>query len=269
MNRWVKRLLAKYIKYIEIIGYAFVGLFVAGLIALSFIKAEDEWLALNGQFTLPSHVIRFAEPGYLLEMPADSVTRVQSQARLARITFDPVYSRDQTLLRHLEQQIATARDGGDLVVIEQLQRLVQTLKKRSYPKLSVQMVTAPASGEFLTFFPAHTALPAQTALGVVLDYAHSSVQVTDFSANPQAQGKLKPGQTGTATVKLNPLESLSLPISVTEVNAKTATMQVDSLTTDQKFKLAHYLAVNPASSGIPVNLAVLAGWRSWMKLIWR
>jgi hypothetical protein len=269
MNRLLKRLLAKYVKYIEIIGYTFVGLFVAGLLALSYIKAEDEWMTLNGQFTISSHIIRFAEPCYLLEMPADSITQVQTNTILARITFDPAFRTDKTLLRNLEQQITPARAVGDQLVVGQLQGIVNTLKKRNYPNLAVQTVTAPASGEFLTFFQENSVLPAQTTLGVVLDCAHGSVQVTDFSTNTQAKTRLKPGQTGTVTVKLNSIESLSLPIKVSEVTTKAALMHVDSISIDQKFKLAHYLAANTTSPEIHVNLSVLIGWRSWMKLIWR
>ena len=41
MNRFGKKILAKYVNYIEIISYTFVVLFIGGLIALSKIKAED------------------------------------------------------------------------------------------------------------------------------------------------------------------------------------------------------------------------------------
>ena len=149
MNRFVKKLLARYVKYIEIIGYAFVILFIAGLVALSYIKAEDEFVNLTGKFEIPTDLIQLDRPHYVIDQLSDSNSVVDVNAPLFEITGDEKIIADQTILNSLEQQAKTAQKASQKNLENELNRIISDLVQKKYPYLEKSTLRSQISGDFI------------------------------------------------------------------------------------------------------------------------
>jgi hypothetical protein len=269
MNRFVKKLLARYVKYIEIIGYAFVILFIAGLVALSYIKAEDEFVNLNGKFEIPTEVIKFDRPHYIIVQLSDSNAVVNVNAPLFEITEDENFIADQTILNSLEQQSKTAKKVSRKNLENELNRIISDLVQKKYPYLEKSTVRSKISGDFIITDLENDFIPSNKVIGGVFDFENNLVRVTDFPADKRMKRKLKLGQTGVATLKLSPIESISLSVSLISLDKNEAIFQSTGISKEVKFKVAKYLCSNPNNNKIDANISVLVGWKSWMRLIWR
>ena len=256
MNLFVKKILAKYVKYIEIIGYVFVLLFIGGLVALSFIKAEDEFVHLNGQYEIAVFVPELAEPHWLVATFADSFATVAPGAPLLEITEDAAYCIEQAILSDLQNQATVARANSRPELARQLESVIQQHTPLS-PPTSTRKITAQIPGEFLRL--------DATSIGGVFDFAQSTLRVTEFPPDGRQKKKLQVNQTGTATLAGN----LALPVKLVELSENEAVFKIDSLKISDKIQLAVALTKVESGAKIPTSLAVLVGWRSWMQLIWR
>ncbi|HEX9971310.1 MAG TPA: hypothetical protein VGD14_04490 [bacterium] len=269
MNRFVKKLLARYVKYIEIIGYAFVILFIAGLVALSYIKAEDEFVTLNGKFEIPTDLIQLDRSHYVIDQLSDSNSVVDVNAPLFEITGDEKIIADQTILNSLEQQAKTAQKASQKNLENELNRIISDLVQKKYPYLEKSTLRSKISGDFIITQLVNDIIPENQAIGGVFDFDKHLVRVTDFPADKRMKRKLKLGQTGIAALKLSPIESISLSVSLISLDEKEAIFQSTEISKEVKFKVAKYLCSNPNNNKIDTNISVLVGWKSWMRLIWR
>ncbi len=269
MNRFVKKLLARYVKYIEIIGYAFVILFIAGLVALSYIKAEDEFVNLNGKFEIPTDLIQFDRSYYVIDQLSDSNSVASANAPLLKITDDERFIADQTILNNLEQQADVARNAARRNLEKQLQPIIEKLVQKKYPYLEKSTLRSKISGDFIITDLENDFIPSNKVICGVFDFENNLVRVTDFPADKRMKRKLKLGQTGIATLKLSPIESISLSVSLISLDEKEAIFQSTGISKEVKFKVAKYLCSNPNNNKIDANISVLVGWKSWMRLIWR
>jgi hypothetical protein len=276
MNRFVKKLLAKYVTYIEIIGYAFVILFIATLVALSYIKAEDEFVSLNGKYELQTHLIKFDHRNYMIGQVADSNTVVDANGPLFEITDDEAFITDQTILDNLEAQLEAARQATRADLTKKLAPLIYEMEAKTYPGLKINIVRSAIAGDFIIVQSTYGLIPENKVIGGVYDFDNSLIQVTEFPPDKRLKRKLKPAQTGTATLKLGPLESIQLSVNLELISDRTAIFAIKEIPKEAKLKIAKYTSDVQMDStskveaiSIDANINVLGGWKSWMKLIWR
>jgi hypothetical protein len=269
MNRFVKKLLAKYVKYIELVGYAFVILFIAGLVALSYIKAEDEFVNLNGKFEIPTDMIKLDHPHYVIDQLSDSNTVVNVNAPLFEITSDEKFIANQTILNNLEQQADAARKASRKNLEKELNRIISDLLQKEYPKLEISTLQSKISGDFIITQLENDLIPENEVIGGVFDFDNNLIRVIDFPADKRMKKKLKLDQAGTATLKLGPVESINLSVFLVSLNEKEACFHSSDISKDIKFKIAKYICSNSEKNQIEANINVLVGWKSWMRLIWR
>jgi hypothetical protein len=256
MNLFVKKILVKYVKYIEIIGYSFVLLFIAGLVALSFIKAEDEFVHLNGNYEITIFVPELKPLHGLVAVHADSFATVEPGAPLFEITEDAAYCTGQAILSDLRNQADAARANAQPELAQQIESILH--QHPPAPPAATRQIHAEIAGEFLWL--------DATAVGGVFDFAHSTLRVSEFPPDRRQKKQLEPNQTGTATF---PAIKLTLPVKLVQLTEHEAVFAIDSLRTSDKIQLAAALAKSEPGARLPVNLAVHVGWRSWMQLIWR
>lgn len=269
MNRFTKKLLAKYVTYIEIIGYGFVLLFVAGMIALSYIKAEDEFVTLQGKFEVPADLIQFDRTHYLIDQLSDSNTVVDANAPLLEVTDDEQFIAEQTILNNLQGQVVIAQTANQKNLEQGLNRIIADLIQRRYPSLRMSTVRAKIAGDFLITNLASDLIPQKKIIGGVFNFDSNLIRVAEFPPDRQVRRKLKLGQTGTATLKLSPVESINLPVVLVSLSEKEAYFHSAEISKELKFKIAQNLCSNPETNQIEASINVLVGWKSWMRLIWR
>lgn len=269
MNRFVKKLLAKYVIYIEIIGYGFVVLFIAGLIGLSFIKAEDEYVALNGVYNIKTQILKFDQPNYILEQLADSNNIVSENTPLLELTDNETFIADRRVWENLERQIEIARAAERNQLAKKLSSIVSDLQKKTYPDLNISTIRSKMQGDFLLFNNDGNFANPGTAIGGVFDFDKSYILVTEFPPDKRMKKKLKPDQTGTATLKLSALESVNVPVVLKTLTDSTAELTVTDLTLEDKLKVARFLGRLKDDEKVSASINVLVGWKSWMRLIWR
>jgi|GEM_PF-2214528 hypothetical protein len=269
MNRFIKKLLARYVTYIEIIGYAFVVLFVAGMIALSYIKAEDELVNVQGKFEVPADLIQFDRSHYVIDQLSDSNAVVEANAPLFELTDDEQFIAEQTILNNLQGQMEIARAAAQKDLQQELNRITSSLIQKRYPYLRLSTLRAKMAGDFLITNLAGDLIPKNKIIGGVFDFENNLIRVTEFPPDRQVRRKLKLGQTGTATLKLSPTESINLSVVLVSMNEKEAYFHSPEIAAETKFKIATYLCSNSESNQIEASISVLVGWKSWMRLIWR
>lgn len=269
MNRFIKKLLAKYVTYIEIIGYAFVLLFIAGMVALSSIKAEDEFVTLQGKFEVPADLIQFDRTHYLIDQLSDSNTVVDANAPLLEVTDDAKFIAEQTILNNLQGQMEIAQSAAQKDLQRELDRITSSLIQKRYPYLPLATLRAKIAGDFLITDLATDLIPKNKIIGGVFDFDNNLIRVAEFPPDRQVRRKLKLGQTGTATLKLSPGESINLPVVLVSLSEKEVYFHSAEIPQEIKFKIAKYLCANPETNQIEASISVLVGWKSWMRLIWR
>lgn len=256
MNLFVKKILAKYVKYIEIIGYAFVLLFIAGIVALSFIKAEDEFVHLKGQYEISVFIPELEQPNCVVATFADSFAIVEPGIPLFEITEDAAYCAEKSILNNLRAQASTARQNSRPELARKLEAVIQQHTPLS-PPTSTRKIFSQISGEFFWLDTA--------SVGGVFDFAQSTLRVTKFPPDGRQNKKLQAGQTGTATLAGN----LTLPVKLAQLTENEALFTIDSLQISDKTRVVTALAKTQDQTKLPANLKVLVGWKSWMQLIWR
>lgn len=269
MNRFIKKLLARYVTYIEIIGYGFVLLFVAGMIALSYIKAEDEFVNLQGKFEVPADLIQFDRTHYLIDQLSDSNAVVEINAPLFEVTDDEQFIAEQTILSNLEGQVEIARKVAQKNLEQRLNQIITDLIPKRYPSLRMSTVRAKIAGDFLITDLANDLIAPHKIIGGVFDFDNNLIRVAEFPPDRQARRKLKLGQTGTATLKLSPVESIQLAVVLVSLSETEAYLHATEISQDARFKIAQHLSNNPETNQIEASVSVLVGWKSWMRLIWR
>ena len=268
MNLFVKKLLAKYVKYIEIIGYLFVLLFIAGLVALSQIKAEDEFVFLNGKIELEKEIISFPQKQIILNVFADSSVKVKPGDNLIELTDNKKYISDQEIIKDLENQIKLAREVSDNNLVNKFSNILNEIKNRNYPNLNIEKIQSKLPGDFFPFVQKNEITEINQNIGGVFGFENSTIRVSKFPVDQQQKKKLKSGQTGIATLKLDFENSISIPVIMSEYSEKEMIFVARELSGENKQKMATSLAQND-DEYISVTLSVLVGSKSWMNLIWR
>lgn len=268
MNRFVKKLLAKYIKYIEIIGYFFVVLFIAGLVALSFIKAEDEYVGLNGKYQIDFQMIKYEKPHYILDLRSENGATVSANSPLFELTDDDKFIADRTIQTNLEAQLETARNAGQRKLANNLAAIILEIEERDYPKLDYSVERAPIEGAFF-LIDSSDFIPAEVIKGGVFNFEEATIRVTQFPSDKRLVKKVKQDQAGTATIKLGPVEKIVCTAIVSEVSKSEILLNMETIPVNEKLKIINFIAARPDDVSIDVSVNVLVGWKSWMRLIWR
>ena len=268
MNRFVKKLLAKYVKYIEIIGYSLVFLFIAGLVALSTIKAEDEYVNLTGTFEISFFFIPSETRQFIIDVIAEPDSIVQPGDDLLRLTDHERFTADQSIRINLEAQIEKAREHSDFQLAGKLSPIVSDLKRKTYPDLKMRTITSPIQGVFILFHNEGEVVGEEDKMGGVFNFNEGMIRVTEFPADKRMKKKLKKDQTATVTLSAGPQESISLSAVLVEHKDQEVMFRLEKMSTDNMVKIAHFLSTQAEGSAIEVNISVLVGSRTWMNLIW-
>ncbi len=269
MNLFVKKLLAKYVIYIEIMGYALVLLFIAGLFALSNIKAEDEYVNLSGKYEIKSYLIKFDYPQYIINQMTDSISIVQSKDPLLEITSDQKFIADRIILYNLENQVKTARKASQKNLENKLSQIVMDIEKKTYPNLKISTVRSPLAGKYIMFPRKTDSISENEVIAGVFDFDKSLIRVSEFPVDQRMKKKLKLNQTGTAVITLGAAESVDLPLILQTVTNNEAVFSCTQISDDIALKLAKYISSLSEEVPLKANIKVLVGWKSWMRLIWR
>jgi len=268
MNRFVKKLLAKYIAYIEIIGYAFVLLFIAGLVALSFIKAEDEYVNLNGLVDIEHQWLTFGQPHFILDLRSQPGQTVAAGDPLLEVTADEKFLADRTIQSNLDSQLETAQNAGMRALADKLTSIILDIESRDYPSLDIAVVRSQIDGYFVLVDSADF-LPATKKIGGVFNFEEGTIRITAFPADKRLVKKVKPGQTGQATVALGPVDKAPCHASVIEVTKSEIVLKMETINEHDRLKIIEFLAADSVEQALSVNVNLLVGWKSWMRLIWR
>mgnify|MGYP006298650867 CR=1 FL=1 len=269
MNLFVKKLLAKYIIYIEIIGYVLVTIFIGGLIALSFIKAEDEFVNLNGHLSLQSELLIFKKDHYIIDVPSETNSFVNKRAPLLEVTDDQKFITDRELLSTLETQLEKVQQSGRPDLERQLSNLIYDLEEKTYPDLNLATIRASISGDFILYEPERDLIKANAPIGGVFDFANTRIRIPQLPADRSQARKLEPEQSGTATIQLGHVNTRTVPVTLIEVAADSAVARIDEWTLAQKEEIAQFHSSLKNDEQISVTLRIKVGWKSWMNLIWR
>jgi len=224
-------------------------------VALSFIKAEDEFVHLNGRYEMPLFVPKFSQPHCLVAVHADSFALIAPEAPLFEITGDTAFCAEKAILAELQIQALRARTSARPELARQLEAVIEHTPLAA--PAGVRLIRSEIAGQFFRL--------DATAAGGVFDFAQSALSVTEFPPDRRQQKKLQENQTGTATFQG---AGLSLPVKLVQLTEHEAIFRIDSLKIADKIQLAEALAKSE-TGGIPASLAVQVGWRSWMELIWR
>jgi hypothetical protein len=268
MNLFVKKLLAKYVKYIEIIGYLFVLLFIAGLVALSQIKAEDEFVSLNGIFEIEKEIISFPKKQIILNVFAESSVKVKPGDNLIELTDNKKYISDHEIIKDLENQIKLAREVSDNNLVNKFSNILNEIQNRNYPNLDIEKIQSKLPGDYFPFVQKNEITEINQTIGGVFGFENGTIRVSEFPVDQQQKKKLKSGQTGTATLKLGFENSNSISVLMSEFSEREMIFELEDLSLENKQKIATSLAQNE-DEYISVTLSVLVGSKSWMNLIWR
>ncbi len=269
MNRFVKKLLAKYVIYIEIIGYLLVILFIGGLIALSFIKAEDEYVNLNGHLLLNAELLVFEKEHYLIDVLSETNSSVNKRSPLLEITDDPKFITDRVMLTTMETQIEKVRQLSRTDLEDQLSAIIYDLEEKTYPNLRLNTIRTSISGDYILFQPERDLLKMNTAIGGVFDFSNAHIIVPQLPADRSQARKLKAEQSGAATILLGAVNTRTVPVTLIRVAEDSAVARIDEWTIVQKNEIARYFANLKNDEKISVSLRIKVGWKSWMNLIWR
>jgi hypothetical protein len=269
MNLFVKKLLAKYVIYIEIIGYLLVFLFIAGLVALSFIKAEDEYVNLTGAYEIKSHQISFEKRNYIIDLLSEPDSLLRANSPLMEITDDEKFIADQIIFNHLEVQLEEARKASAKTIERQLSSIMDKIERELYPRLNLKVIRTPVEGRFLLLEHDDDLIPENKIIGGVYDFENSIIRVTQFPADNRIKKKLKPDQSGSAILQLNVNETAQVPISLTVVDKNEAVFDVGQISRENMYKIAEHLSSGDDDAIINANINLLVGSKSWMRLIWR
>ncbi|NOZ62839.1 MAG: hypothetical protein GXO74_14345 [Calditrichaeota bacterium] len=269
MKFWVKKLLAKYVTYIEIIGYGFVILFIAGLIILSRVKAEDEFVGLKGELAISTDLIQSDKPWYVLKIAADTGKVVAPETALLIVTDDPVFIADKKIIVKLDEQTALAEGTGNGSLVSQLQKMRGQLEDKKYPYLSQYEVRSKIEGEFILISDELPFISANSIPGGVFNFENCSLYVSQLPVDKRMKRKLKIGQTGTAAIQISPLEKINVSVELVNLTESEADLKIMELNQSKKKKLAAALTALPKDEKLSATISVLVGSKSWMQLIWR
>ncbi len=269
MNRRVKILLAKYIGYVEAAGYVLVAAFIAGLIALSTIKAEDETVELQGGYHIPFALAHSPAACLILDSPAGPESTVRRNDILLEVTQDPRLVSDRLLRTGLEAQARQARDAGHPQLADKLSSLAAELAGRSYPGLQKTIVRAPISGEFVAFKHKNEVAGPNEAAGGVFDFAAGRIRAAEWPSDKRLGKKLRAGQTATVTLKLAQDDLMTFHATLVELTPGGIIFRPREPEAADKVRIARHIATAAQGPDLAVNLSVLVGIKSWMSLIWQ
>ncbi len=269
MKRLGKKILAKYVNYIEIISYAFVVLFIGGLIALSKIKAEDEYVPLQGRFELTSQLLEFPGERFITDRPLATGTPVSAGDILLEVTADKRYIADKEILENLREQIGKARETSQRDLTVSLTTIADGLRRRTYPNLATEKIRATLQGELILLATESDFIRADSAAGGVFDFENCGFRVTEFPPDRSLYKKLETGQNGTATLRSATGEAIEVPVLLQSVTEEEALFSCTDLTDELKRALATFVAHLPTAQETSATLSVLVGWKSWMSLLFR
>jgi len=269
VNLFIKKLLAKYIIYIEVIGYGFVLIFIGGLIALSFIKAEDEFVPLKGQYNIKTSLIRFDQKQIILDLISGPTPFVQPGDLLAHVTGDRKFVSDHIIKKTLKEQIETAQEIPDINLAERLTSLLSEINERTYPDMKIIPVTSPISGEIFLLKGKDDIVLENEIIGGVFDFIAARIYVSEFPVDRQQKRKLKLGQSGTATIDLGFENPISFSVKMVGYSEKKMVFQPENMSFEKKQKMAQIIFQENKSDKILANINLRVGSRSWMSLIWQ
>lgn len=269
MKRFTKKLLAKYVQYIEIIGYFFVLLFIAGLFALSFIKAEDEFIQLSGELEMQIFIPEIVLPIYLTKSLTDSIIKVQPGDTIFTFSCQEKMLQDQMLLQNLIRQIEGLKLESDNDILMRLNEIINKIKTRKYPDVENRPIISPIQGVFFNFINSTPQLVEQRPVGGVFDFQSTRIVVNQLPVDRQMVRKLKAGQSGTANLNFHSGNSIQVSVTLLEINETRAILKINSFPHLEQKKFALEFCKEPPKTNFSANISVLVGWKSWMRLIWR
>ena len=269
MNKFAKKVLARYVKYVEIIGYLFVIMFIGCLIALSFIKAEDEFVNLTGKYEIDNFKIKFDQPGFIIDFRANENASVVVKQALIEFTKDKKFITDQKILINLDEQLEEARKVSETNLEKKLKSIIFELEEKAYPDLKISVLKTPVAGKFLLPEYKTDFIPANTSIGGVFNFASSFIRVTNLPTDKRIRAKIAKRQTGTANVKIDDTTSISLSVIIDKVDENEIIIKFERLTEKQEILLAKKILKLTDDSSVDITANILIGWKSWMSLIWR
>ncbi len=265
-NRFIKTLLARYVIYVEVIGYVFVILFIAGLVALSFIKAEDEYLNLKGQLEVPAFTIQFDHRHHLVDLISEADSLVGENSPLIEVTDDGHFIADQLILKNLQLQEAEARDASNGDLARRIASLIQSIESKQYNDLEIMTVRTPVAGRFFLFEGNGDIFPENKTIGGVYDFENSLIRVSALPQEKRDRKKLKPRQTGTVNIAVGSGASIPVKIVLNSVSDGEALFTISPIDKAEQRSIAAQLK---DQRSMEVDIHLLVGWKSWMRLIWR
>jgi hypothetical protein len=271
-----RRVLARYVSWVELAGYLLVFALIAGLVAASQIKAEDEFLAIPGEVRLQVKVLR-ARGDAAVRAIVRSPAAPGGDSRVSQVFYEletaPGRVARASLMRSLEEQRKFARERKQDAVAANVQAMMDRVGGEDGGPSDVRRIAAHSGGAWrLTdLVRVGDVVTSGAVLAVDLNVAGTKVAIDTKSPSVSQKGnKLRAGQPATVTLSLNGAP-VSLLGRVVQGGKKNPQVELTDVRPEDMAKIVDFFKAQPDHDGTfaGANVNVLVGEKSWASLIWK
>lgn len=147
-RKWLRRFIAKYIRYVEVIGYLFVMVAAVGTVTCWFVQVDDTAKADATPAVKPRTEVVKADQHdvVIVKVLVPNHTAVKAGQPLVRVCRDPKWVERFKALRHWEEATKSLAQSGDLSLFssDARQRLAEW--KEQIQKANWEEMSAPIAG---------------------------------------------------------------------------------------------------------------------------
>jgi hypothetical protein len=267
---FLRRIVAKYVVWVEVIGYLIVVAFVVGLVFASTKKAEDEFLVIPCEVTLSADVLRADKSAEIVSLqPAG--TPAGNREGLALLEESPALVTRTSLLQNLKRQLDFARSQNQEAIAADVAKMIADAQKANNAAPARRPVLSKISGQWYPTADSGDVIASGAVLGVVLNPAETEVTLNKQDPAVSKRGnRLKPDQPATITLSAGGV-AIQISGKVVEGGKKDPRVRVTGIPSAEAAKIVAFYRQNPGHDGkfTGANTKVLIGEKSWASLIWK
>jgi len=271
---FLRRIIARYVVWIEIVGYALVFALFGALIYASQVKADDDFLpSIPGTVNLKLQVVQASKDAQVSAIAPDEAEKRPARVGTALVTLEesPEIVTRTSLRQNLEKQREFARTQKRDEVVAQIDKMLEQVQPNPAAHSALRPLPAKFTGKWVPAVKPGQVVTSGTVLGILLSPAETTVDI-ETKAPPIAQngGKLKPDQPTTISLTMGKTEVILLG-KVTRGGKKNPAIAITEITPAEAAKIMDFYRDNPYQNpSFPTeNIKVLVGEKSWASLIWK
>lgn len=269
---FLRRIIARYVVWIEIVGYLLVFSLFGSLIFASTMKADDDILVIPGEVDLKIQVFQANKDAEISAVEPDQ-TGTLKKAGMPLVTLQeaPEVVSRASLRVNLEKQLAFANAQKQSDVAAQISQMLEQVKANAAAKSALRPMTGSFTGKWVPAVKAGEVVTSGTVLGILLSPAETTVKV-EKKSTPVAQngGKLQPDQPTTISLSMG-TTNVDLAAKVIRGGKTDPEIAVTEIPASEITKIMDFYRDNPAQNPVfpTQNIRVLVGEKSWASLIWK